>query len=140
MANGPLGQTDHAMKRRQRLFLTFVMLQGALCGCHLPTKPPQFSEVPDYALSPAKPRKASADLEIIGARPGVERTALAQGIRKALGPASDVYPEPEKMGDAQKLADRVLAGDKVTLHLPADMAKEMAHGLEEAGLIVKLAE
>jgi hypothetical protein len=128
------------MKRRRRLFLMLLMLQGAASGCHVATTAPQFSEVPDYAPSQAKLRKASADLEIIGARPGVERTSLAQGIRKALGPASNIYPEQEKMGDAKKLADRVLAGDKVTLHLPADMANEMAHSLAEAGLIVKLAE
>jgi hypothetical protein len=116
------------------------MLQGAASGCHLATKPAQFSEVPDYALGQTKPRKATADLEIIGARPGVERTALVKGIRRAMGPASDNFPEQEKMGDAQKLADRVLAGDKVTLRLPPDMANGMAHDLEEAGLIVKLSE
>jgi hypothetical protein len=80
------------------------------------------------------------DLEILGARPGVERAALVKGVRKALGPASDSFPEQEKTGDAQKLADRILAGNKVTLHLPPDLANEMAPRLGEAGLIVKLSE
>jgi hypothetical protein len=102
----------------------------------LATKPAQFSEVPDSTLGQAKPRKAMTDLEILGARPGVERDALVKGIRKAMGPASDDYPEPEKMGDAQKLADRILAGNKVALRLPPDLANELAHSLEKAGLVV----
>ena len=117
-----------------------MMLLGAASGCHLATKPAQFSEVPDAAPGQAKPRKAMTDLEIVAARPGVEKAALVKGIRKALGPASDNYPEEEKMGDARKLADRVLAGNKVTLSLPPDVANELAHSLEEAGLVVKLSE
>ena len=140
MADGPPGQTDQAMKRRHHLFLTLLMLLGAASGCHLATKPAQFSEVPDSALGQAKPRKTMTDLDILGARPGMERAALVKGILKALGPPSDNYPEEEKTSDAQKLADRVLAGNKVTLRLHPDLSKELARSLGEAGLIVKLSE
>ena len=128
------------MKNTQLLFLTLAMLQGAVSGCHSPAKPAQFSEVPNYMLGQPGPRAAIADLDIVGVQPAVDRTALVKGIRKAMGPASDSYPEQEKMGDAVKLAERVLAGEKVTLHLPPDMAKGMARNLEAAGLIVKLSE
>ena len=128
------------MKRPQLLLLTLGLLQGAVCGCHTTTQPATFSQIPDYALAQPKPRKAIADLEITGARPGVDKAALVQGIRKAMGPASNVYPEQEVMRDAQKLADLVLAGEKVTLRLPPDMAEDMANSLAEAGLIVRLTE
>ena len=70
----------------------------------------------------------------------MEKSALVKGIRKTMGAASNVYPEPEMMRDAQKLVDCAQAGDKVTLHVPANMAKEMTHKLEAAGLIVKVPE
>lgn len=146
------------MKTPQPLFLTLVILQAAVSGCHSPTGPAQFSEVPDYmlgrpkpqaavagvvpdhTLSQPKPQAALASIEIVGVQPGMEKSALVKGIRKTMGPASNVYPEPEMMRDAQKLADCAQAGDKVTLHVPRDFAKEMAHKLEEAGLIVRLPE
>ena len=119
---------------------TLVMLQAIVSGCHSPTAPAQFSAVPDYMLSPPKPRQGTTNLEIVGAQPRMERTALAKGIRKAMGPASNAYPEQEVMRDAQKLADCALAGDKVTLRVPRDLAKGMAHKLEEAGLVVRSSE
>jgi hypothetical protein len=128
------------MKCPHLLFLTLVMLLGAVSGCHVATQPAEFSDVPDYMVGKTRPRATVVDIEIMGARPGMERTALVNGIRKAMGPASTVYPEREKMSDAQKLADSALAGSKVTLHLPPDMAKTMAHNLEEAGLVVRLSE
>jgi hypothetical protein len=131
---------DKPMKGPQLLFPTLVMLQGVVSGCHSPAKPAQFGEVPDYMLSPPKPREGMTNLEIVGAQPGMERTALAKGIRKTMGPASNVYPEQEVMRDAQKLADCALAGDKVTLRVPRDLAKGMAHKLEEAGLAVRSSE
>lgn len=139
-ADGPPGQSDQTVKRRQHLFLALVLLLGAVSGCHVGNQPAQFSEVPDSALDPAKPRKTMTELDILGARPGMERAALVKGILKALGPPSDNYREEEKAGDAQKLADRVLAGNKVTLRLHPDLAKELARSLGEAGLIVKLSE
>jgi hypothetical protein len=57
-----------------------------------------------------------------------------------MGPASTVYPEQDVMNDAQKLADCALAGDKVTLRVPRDLANGMVHKLEATGLVVKLAE
>lgn len=128
------------MKSPQLLFLTLMMLQAALSGCHSPNKPEQFSEVPDYMLGRPKPRETMASLDIVGAKPGFERTALAKGIRKAMGASSNAYSEQDMMSDAQKLADCALAGDKVTLNVPRDLAQGMAHKLEEAGLIVRLSE
>ena len=128
------------MKGPQLLLLTLVMVQGAVSGCHSAIQSAQFSEVPDYALGRAKPRKAVADLDILGAKPGVERDAVVKGIRKALGPSTNAYPEPEMQGDAQRLADQALAGTKTTLHLPPDMARDMARSLQEAGLIARLSE
>jgi hypothetical protein len=128
------------MKTPQLLFLSFVMLQAALCGCQSPTRSAQFSDIPEYMMGRPKPGETMASLEIVGAKPGSERTALAKGIRQAMGPASAAYPEPEIMSDAQKLADCALAGDKVPLRVPRDLAKGMARKLEEAGLIVKLSE
>ena len=128
------------MKTPQLLLLPLVLLLGAVSGCHTANESNQFSEVPDYMRSPAKPRKAMAALEITGARPGVQQAALVKGIRQALGPASNAYPEQEKTSDAQKLTESVLAGNKVTLRLPPDMASSMAHQLEAAGLIVRLTE
>jgi hypothetical protein len=122
------------------LFLTLVLLQAALSGCHSPTGPDQFSDVPDYMLGRPKPRETMASLDIVGAKPGFERTALVQGIRKAMGASSNAYPEQDMMSDAQKLADLILAGEKVTLRVPRDLAQGMAHKLEEAGLIVRLPE
>ena len=128
------------MKGSYLLFLTLGMLVGAVSGCHVASQPGEFSEVPDYMVGKTRPQATLSDIEITGARPGMERTGLVKGIRKAMGPASTVYPEREKMSDAQKLADCALAGSKVTLHLPPDMAKSMARNLEEAGLIVRLSE
>jgi len=128
------------MKGSQLLFLTLVMLQGAGSGCHSASKPVQFSEVPDYMVGRTKPREAMVDLEITGAKPGLQEMALAAGIRKGMGPSSNVYPEPEMMRDAHKLANLVLARQKATLRLPRDLANSMAHDLEQAGLIVKLSE
>jgi hypothetical protein len=128
------------------LLLTLVPLLAAASGCRAPSPPVQFGEVPDYMMTdynldrPAPPRAAMVDLQILGARPGSERTALVKGTRKALGPASAAFPEQEKMRYAEKLTDRVLAGDKVTLHLPADMASSMARQLEEAGLIARVSK
>jgi hypothetical protein len=128
------------MKTPQFLLLTLVVFQGALSGCQSPTKPAQFSEVPDYMLGRTGARETIAHLDVVGAKPGMERTALAQGIRKAMGPASTAHPEQVLMRDAQNLADCALAGDKVTLHVPRNLAGGMAHKLEEAGLIVRLSE
>ena len=128
------------MKGPHLLFLTLVMSLGAVCGCHVAPQSGEFSEVPGYMVGKPTPRATVADIDIMGARPGIERTALVKGIRKAMGPPSGVYPEREKMSDAQKLADSALAGSKVTLHLPPDLAKSMAHDLEEAGLIVRFSE
>jgi hypothetical protein len=128
------------MKGQHLVFLTLGMLVGAVSGCHVSSQQSEFSEVPDYMVGKTRPQATVSDIEITGARPEVDRTALVKGIRKAMGPPSSVYPEREKMSDAQKLADSALAGSKVTLHLPPDMAKSMAHNLEEAGLIVRLTE
>ena len=128
------------MKNTRLLFLTLVMLQAAVSGCHSPTGPAQFGEVPNYMLGQPRPQTAMADLEIVGAQPGLERTALAMGIRKTMGPSSNVYPEQEAMRDAQKLADCALAGDRVTVRVPRDLANGMVHKLEAAGLIVRLPE
>src|ERR1035438_1811821 len=81
---------NKAMKSPQLFLITLVVLQGAVSGCHSPSQSAQFSEVPDYMLSPPKPREGMTNLEIVGARPGLERTALGMGIRKAMGPSSDV--------------------------------------------------
>ncbi len=132
--------SGQARKAPRLLLLALLLLQVAGSGCHAPTQTTEFSGIPDYMLGQPRPRAVIAALDIVGARPGVEKTSLVKGIREAMGPASDSYPEPEKMSDAKKLADRVLAGDKVTLHLPPDMAKGMARNLEAAGLIVKLSE
>jgi hypothetical protein len=128
------------MKTPQLLFLTLVMLQAAVSGCHSPTGSTQFSEVPEYMLGRPKPRAAVAALDIVSAQPGVERTALVKGIRNALGASSAAYPEQAMMSDAQKLADCALARDKVTLQVPRDLAGGMARKLEAAGLIVRLSE
>ena len=128
------------------LLLTLVPLLAAVSGCRTPAPPVQFGGVPDYMMvdynldCPAPPRAGMVDLQILGARPRVERTALVTGTRKALGPASDAFPEQEKMGYAEKLTDRVLAGNKVTLRLPPDMADSMARQLDAAGLIVRVSE
>src|SRR5512135_559811 len=114
------------MKSSLFLLLTLVLLAAAVSGCGTTSPPTQFGEVPDYMMvdynldRPAPPREAMVNLEILGARPGVERTALVSGIRKTLGPASAAFPEQEKLGRAQQLADRALAGNKVTLRLPPD--------------------
>jgi hypothetical protein len=131
---------NKAMKSPQLFLIALVVLQGAVSGCHSPSQSAQFSEVPDYMLSPPKPREGMTNIEIVGARPGLERTALGMGIRKAMGPASTDYPEQDVMRDAQKLADRALAGDKLTLRVPRDLANGMAHKLEAAGLIVRVSE
>jgi len=134
------------MNIRRFLLLTLMPLLAAVSGCHTPSPPVQFGDVPDYMMTdynldhPAPPRAAMVDLQILGARPGVDRAALVKGTRKALGPASAAFPEQEKMRYAEKLTDRVLAGDKVTLHLPPDLANSMARQLEEAGLIARVSE
>jgi hypothetical protein len=129
-----------AMKSTQLLFLTLVLLQAAVSGCHAPSGSTQFSEVPDYMGGPAKPREAVAVLDIVGAQPGLANIVLLKGIRKAMGPSSDTYPEEDMMRDARKLADCALAGEKITLRVPRDMASELAHKLEQAGLIVRSSE
>ncbi len=132
---------DQAMKSPPSLLLTLLLLQAGVSGCHTATQPVQFSEIPDYMMGGlTEPRAAMVDLEVLGARPGVDRTALVKGTRKALGPSSAAFPEQEKMSDAQKLADRVLAGNKVTLRLPPDLANAMALALKEAGFIVRVSE
>jgi hypothetical protein len=128
------------MKGPYLVFLTLGMLVGVVSGCHVSSQQSEFSEVPDYMIGKTRPQATVSDIEIMGARLGMERTVLVKGIRKAMGPASTVYPEREKMSDAQKLADCALAGNKITLHLPPDMAKSMAHNLEETGLVVRLSE
>jgi hypothetical protein len=128
------------MKTPQLLFLTLVMLQAAVSGCQSPTQGVQFSEVPDSMFVRPAPREATAALDVVGAQPGLERTALVEAIRKAMGASSEAYPEVEMMRDAQKLADWALARDKVTLRVPRDLAGGVARKLEEAGLIVRLSE
>jgi len=102
----------------------------------VPQPPPPEKTV---ALKPTPPSE-TVELQIVGARPGVPRAALVKGIKNALGPPSPAYSERDQMSDALKLVDRVLAGEKVTLSLPPDMAKSMARSLEQAGLIVHLPE
>jgi len=108
--------------------------------------PPTANAVPQPAPPSATvhpqpaPPPDTADLQIMGYRSGVTKVALVKGIKVALGPPSPAYPEQAQMSDAVKLADRVVAGEKVTLTLPADMAKEITRSLERAGLIIRLSE
>src|SRR5881394_2200458 len=101
------------MKLPCPIILGLVIAQGAWCGCHITTRQPQFSQLPEERPRAAPPQPG--DFVIKGAKPGTSREDLVSAIQKSYGSTrvrTNVHPE-SWLKDDQELVDAILSGEVV---------------------------